>query len=168
MDMRRGRFALAILPLLAGAPASAQDVGLELGTVPSAVVLEDLDGKAVNLGQWVGRRPVLIEFWAEWCEQCEALAPRLQAAARRYAGKAEVLVVAVAVNQSKRSVRRHAERHAMPGRLLWDTSGRATRAYQAPTTSYTVALDARGRVVYTGVGADQDLDAALAKAVAAR
>ena len=31
----------------------------------------------------------------------------------------------------------------------------ATRAYQAPSTSYVVVLDAKGRVVYTGVGADQ-------------
>jgi hypothetical protein len=39
------------------------------------------------------------------------------------------------------------------------------RAFQAPATSYVVILDGQGRVVYTGIGADQDLDAALEEAV---
>jgi len=165
--IRRLAFALAAAALFVS-PAAAQDVGLPIGTVATAVAVEDLDGNAVNLAQFIGKQPVLIEFWAEWCEQCEALSPRLQAAATKYAGRAEVLVMAVAVNQSKRSIRRHVQQHPLPGRLLWDTSGRATRAFQAPTTSYVVALDARGRVVYTGVGANQDLAAALEKAVSAR
>lgn len=157
--------ALVVYP---ASPGLAQDVGIDIGQVPTAVAIEDLDGKAVDLRQYIGRKPVLIEFWAEWCDVCDALQPRLEAAARQYAGKAEVLVVAVAVNQSKRSVRRHAEKHPMPGRLLWDTSGRATRAFEAPSTSYVVVLDAKGRVTYTGVGANQDLAGALRRAIAAK
>ena len=159
---------LAALILLAAGPAHAQDVGLDLGTVPPGVILEDLDGRAVDLRRYVGTRPVLLEFWAEWCDVCDALQPRLEAAAKKHAGRAEVLVVAVAVNQTRRSVRRHLEKHPVPGRVLWDTDGRATRAYQAPSTSYVVVLDAKGRVVYTGVGADQALTDALDRAVTAR
>ena len=55
----------------------------------------------------------------------------------------------------------------MPGRVLWDTRGRATRAFQAPTTSYIVVLDAQGRVVYSGAGEEQDVVAAVEKAVGA-
>lgn len=157
--------ALALYP---AAQARAQDVGIDLGRVPPPVTIEDLDGNAVDLRQYVGRKPVLIEFWAEWCDVCDALQPRLDAAAKQHAGKAEVLVVAVAVNQSKRSVRRHLEKHPMTGRVLWDTSGRATRAFEAPSTSYVVVLDAKGRVTYTGVGANQDLAAALQRAIAAK
>jgi hypothetical protein len=56
----------------------------------------------------------------------------------------------------------------MPFTFFFDNAGAAVRAFQAPTTSYIVALDARGRVVYTGVGADQDVEGAARKAVAAR
>jgi thioredoxin-like negative regulator of GroEL len=159
--------AAAVLGLLAARPAAAQDIGLTPGTVPPEVTLEDLQGNDVALSRWVGRRPVLIEFWAHWCEQCEALQPKLDAAARRYAGRADIVIVAVGVNQTRRSVIRHTSRHALPGTVLFDGAGRAVRAYRAPTTSYVVVLDARGRVVYTGAGADQDLDAALARATAA-
>ena len=147
-------------------PANAQDVGLDLGTVPAAATLEDLDGNDVDLARWVGRQPVLIEFWAHWCEQCEALMPKLDAVAKGYAGRVEIVIVAVGVNQTRRSVTRHVTRHALPGTVLFDGGGRAVRAYRAPATSYVVALDARGRVVYTGVGPDQDLAGAAALAVA--
>jgi thiol-disulfide isomerase/thioredoxin len=159
--------ALAAGLVLAGA-AAGQDVGLPLGQVPEAVQVEDLEGNAVSLGEYVGRKPLLIEFWATWCPLCAALEPRIEAARRRHGDALEILIVAVGVNQTPRSIRRHIARHAPPGRVLFDARGRATRAFMAPTTSYVVALDAQGRVVYTGVGEDQDIAGAAAKAVGAR
>ena len=66
---------------------------------------------------------------------------------------------------SPNTVRRHLTRHPMPFTFLWDVNGNATRAFQAPATSYVAVLDAKGKVVYTGVGADQDLDGALKRVV---
>lgn len=146
-------------------PAAAQDVGLPLGEVPAAVQLEDLDGNTVDLAMIVGKKPVLIEFWATWCPLCEALEPRIRAAKQQHGDALEVLIIAVGVNQTPRSIRRHVDKHAPPGALLFDARGRAARAYKAPSTSYVVALDADGRVVYTGVGEDQDIAGAARKAV---
>jgi thiol-disulfide isomerase/thioredoxin len=146
-------------------PVLAQDVGLDLGSVPEAVQVEDLDGNAVNLADYIGRKPLLVQFWATWCPLCSALEPKLQAAQSRYGDGLQVLIIAVGVNQTPRTIRRHQESHRMPGTLVFDARGRASRAFRAPTTSYVVALDAQGRVVYTGVGADQDIAAAAAKAV---
>lgn len=156
---------VAALLVLAVVPAAAQDVGLPLGTVPDAVQVEDLDGTAVNLADYVGKKPVLIQFWATWCPLCAELEPAIRAAQRTHGDALEVLVIAVGVNQNPRTIRRHVQGHAPPGRLLFDGRGRAARAFRAPTTSYVVALDARGRVVYTGVGGDQDIAAAAARAV---
>jgi hypothetical protein len=89
----------------------------------------------------------------------------MEAAQRKYGDRVEFIVVAVAVNQSKNSVRRHLQRHPMPFTFLWDAKGAAVRAFQAPSTSYIAVLDAKGKVVYTGVGVDQDIDAALRRAV---
>jgi thiol-disulfide isomerase/thioredoxin len=114
--------------LLPAAATHAQDVGLPLGTVAKPVQIEDLEGKPVDLAQYVGKKPVLLEFWATWCPICQALEPKLDAAAKKYSGKVDVVVVAVAVNETPRSIKRHMEKHPMPGRVLWDVDGRATSA----------------------------------------
>jgi thioredoxin 1 len=35
-------------------------------------------------------RPVLIDFWAEWCVPCKTLSPTVEAVAQLYAGKLRV------------------------------------------------------------------------------
>jgi cytochrome c biogenesis protein CcmG, thiol:disulfide interchange protein DsbE len=153
--------------LLFLAPAlSAQDViGIPVGETPPAVTLENLNGDTVSLSRWVGKKPVIVEFWATWCPICEELLPRMEAAQKKYGDRVGFVVVAVAVNQSKTTVGRHLARHPMPFTFLWDGNGAAVRAFQAPSTSYIAVLDADGRVVYTGVGEDQDIDAAIEKAL---
>jgi thiol-disulfide isomerase/thioredoxin len=163
----RGAWGVCLL-LLAPALLRAQDViGIPIGQTPPAVTIENLSGDTVSLARWVGKKPVIVEFWATWCPICEALLPRMEAAQKKYGDRAGFVVVAVAVNQSKNSVRRHLEKHPMPFTFLWDANGAAVRAFQAPSTSYIAVLDAKGKVVYTGVGEDQDIEAALEKAAGA-
>ena len=156
------------LVFLAPAVLHAQDViGIPVGETPPPVTLENLNGDSVALSQWIGKKPMIVEFWATWCPICADLLPRMEAAQKKFGDRAAFLVVAVAVNQSKNSVRRHLERDPMPFTFLWDGNGAAVRAFQAPSTSYVAVLDARGRVVYTGVGSDQNIEAAMQKAIAA-
>jgi len=156
-----------LLAVLLPSLAVAQDdvVGIPVGQTPPAVTIQDLDGNAVDLARWVGKRPVLVEFWATWCPICAELLPKIETAHKKYGDRVDFLVVAVAVNENPNTVRRHLTRHPMPFTFLWDVNGNATRAFQAPATSYVAVLDATGMVVYTGVGADQDIEAALERAV---
>lgn len=160
---RRSTAALPVVAALFAATAAAQeaDLGIALGTVPDAPVLEELGGAEVDLGIYVGRKPVLLEFWATWCENCEALHPRMLEAHGLFGDRVEFFAIAVAVGQSEKRVARHLERHPVPYRTLWDGRGEAVRAFRAPATSYIVILDAGGRVAYTGLGRGQDLEAAV-------
>jgi thiol-disulfide isomerase/thioredoxin len=151
---------LAIAALLVAAPSAleAQGVGLEIGTKAPAAELEDLDGNPVQLLDYVeAGKPTLIEFWASWCENCEALQPQLDLISARYGDRVNVVAVAVAVSQSQRRVRRHLESHDPGYPYLWDGKGAAVRAYKAATTSIVMILDGDGTVVYSGVGSEQDL-----------
>ena len=162
---RAGAPLLLALAALSSAPLAAQDVSLAVGTQAPAAGLEDLAGKSVDLLDYVRGKPALIEFWASWCEQCEALQPQLDRIHARYGDQVAVIAVAVAVAQTQRRVLRHVEEHKPGYPYLWDAKGSAVRAYQAPTTSVIVILDAQGKVAYTGVGPQQDLVAAMERVV---
>jgi len=143
------------------APLGAQDVGLAVGTKAPVVAVEDLDGKSVDLGQYIGHQPVVLEFWATWCPLCKALEPSLKAAHARYGRTVRFVAIGVGVNQSPVSIKRHLAEHPLPFPVLYDATGAAVRAYDAPTTSYIVVVNKAGTVAYTGAGAEQDIAAVL-------
>jgi thiol-disulfide isomerase/thioredoxin len=145
-------------------PAAAQDLGIEVGSRAPAVIVNSLDGKQVDLGKYIGKTPMLIEFWATWCENCRELMPTLLEAEKRFGKKVKFVALAVAINQSPERVRRFIVAHPLPHETFYDTDGRAAGAFDAPATSYVVVLDKTGRVVYTGLGGKQNLEAALKKA----
>ena len=169
--MRDAGWVIPVLALLlvAGAPmrlhAQDDELGLPVGTKAPAVTIEDLNGQPVELTRVAGSKPVLVEFWATWCPVCAALLPKIQAAHARYHDQVDFVVVAVAVNESRSTVQRHLAQHPLPFQFLWDTNGNAVRAFQAPATSYIVVMDATGKIAYTGLGEDQDIEAAIRRVV---
>lgn len=152
--------ALLVAPLAASAQSSG--VSLAIGTQGPGAAVQDLEGNAVDLLDYVeAGKPTLIEFWATWCEQCAALQPQLDRMQVAYGDDVNIVAVAVGVAQSVRRVQRHLEDHDPGYPYLWDGRGAAVRAYNATTTSIVVMLDAEGKVAYTGVGTGQDLEGAL-------
>lgn len=154
--------ALAIMAL--PAIARAQDTGLPLGSTPPSAAVETLDGKPVDLATITKGAPAVIEFWATWCENCEHLLPAMQKASAKYGAKVKFVAVAVSVNQSPKRVQMHVAKYKVPGVQLFDAKGDATGKWDVPATSHVVVLDKKGRVVYTGVGGDQDIEAAIRRA----
>ena len=157
--------AVVIAGAFVAAPVAAQDLGIEVGARAPAVTVNTIDGKPVDLGQYIGKTPMLIEFWATWCANCRELMPTLLDAEKTYGKRVKFVALAVAINQSPERVRRFLAAHPLPHDTFYDTEGRAAGAFDAPATSYVVVLDKTGKVVYTGLGGKQNLDAALKKAL---
>lgn len=166
IGLRLTGLTLAALALVS-APriARAQDGGLPIGSAMPLAMVQTLEGKPVALTKVIGTGPALVEFWATWCENCEKLLPTLQKVEAKYRGKVKFIGVSVSVNQSVNRVRLHVARHKVPGIQLWDYAGDATGNWDVPATSHVVVIDKNGKVVYTGVGGDQDLEAAIKKAL---
>ena len=154
-----------LLGLLVVAPLRAQEIGIAVGSVAPAAKLETLDGKPADLSQFIGKGPVVIEFWATWCPSCKELEPAMLAAQKKYAGKVQFVGVAVSVNESPELVRRYTQKHGLAGAQFYDRKGVAIDAYDVPATSFVVVVGKNGKVVYSGLGGKQDLNAAIRKAL---
>ena len=153
---------MAVLAFPAVLEAQSGGVSLSLGTEGPTAELEDLEGNAVSLLDYVeAGKPAVLEFWATWCEQCEALQPQFDELQARYGEQVSVVAIAVGVSQSVRRVKRHIADHDPGYPYLFDKRGAAVRAYNATTTSIVVVLDSDGKVAYTGVGTDQDVIGAV-------
>ena len=152
---------------LAGAPrlTLAQETGIAIGQSAPAAVVETPEGVKVDLGKYVGKTPVVLQFWAVWCSNCKALEPAMRAAQAKYGRRVHFVGVAVGVNQSAALARRYATKHQLPFEVLYDRTGDAADKYDVPATSYIVVVNRAGKVVYTGVGAEQNIDAAVKKAL---
>ncbi len=157
--------AIAFATMLFAAPARAQDVGLDIGTAAPAAKVHTLDGKEVDLTSYLGKSIVIMEFWATWCPNCAELEPALLDVLKKYDKQVTFVGVAVSVNQSPARVKAYVEKHKLPGEQVFDTKGNATGAYDAPATSYVLVINKAGKVVYTGLGGKQNLEAAIKKAL---
>jgi thiol-disulfide isomerase/thioredoxin len=160
--MKALKAAVCVFMLLIGAQrAAAQEAELQVGNKAPSVVVHDLDGKPVDLGQYIGRKPLLLEFWATWCESCQELLPRMRAAQKEYGSAVEFIGINVAVNQSPAGVRQYMKANDPGFRVLYDDEGTSTRAYQVPATSYVLIIDRTGKIAYTGIGGTQSFDRVL-------
>jgi thiol-disulfide isomerase/thioredoxin len=154
-----------VAALLVPAGLRAQDSGIPVGTRAPNATAQTLDGQPADLAAWLGKEPIFIEFWATWCPNCRQLEPQLLKLQEQYRGKVRFVGVSVSVNQSPELVKRYVAQHGLQGEQLYDKKGNLTDAYEVPATSYVVVINAKGDVVYTGLGAKQDLGAAIAKAL---
>ena len=87
----------------------------------------------------------------------------MDAMAARYGDRVKFVNIAVSVNENPARVKAFVAKYHIPGVQFFDTDGDASGKFDAPATSYVVVLDAKGKVVYTGLGGKQDLETAIKK-----
>ena len=154
----------AVVATLPGA-LHAQMKGLRVGDKAPTAVVQTLDGAPVDLARFVGKSPVLIEFWATWCPLCRELEPTIKALHDEYKGKLEIVRLVVPQNQTPEKAREYVARHGLPGHFFFDAEGAAYKAFAAYHTSYIVVLDRDGTVVHSEDGTTQKLSLAVARAI---
>ena len=101
--------------------------------------LQDMDGKPVALKGFKGR-PVLVHFFATWCEPCREELPALNRFLNRSAGHASV--VAIAVADADPRVRQFFARSPVDFPVLLDRDRAVAKAWEISTLPATYILDA--------------------------
>jgi transglutaminase-like putative cysteine protease/thiol-disulfide isomerase/thioredoxin len=103
------------------------------------------------LSAWKGR-PVIINFWASWCEPCREEMHSLQRLARRQAPQG-LAVATVAVADQRTPLDRFLAENAVQLPVVDDRQQSISRAWGARVLPTTIVLDRRHRIRLRGQGA---------------
>ncbi|MDB5957873.1 TlpA disulfide reductase family protein [Ramlibacter sp.] len=150
---RRGLLATACVPFLPAAfAADAQAARKEWPRrrATPTVELAGLDGSAWQLAATRGK-PVLLNFWASWCEPCRAEMPALQQLAREHRGEG-VQVLAVNYRETEAAVRRFLQTTGLDLPVLLDREGAAAKAFDVHIFPSTIAITRSGRPRFVVTG----------------
>jgi putative thioredoxin len=101
------------------------------------VNVEDFDSRVLAASR---QRPVLVDFWAEWCSPCLVIAPVLARVVADYAGALELAKVEVDVGENMKLAGRYRVR-GFPTVILFrqgEEQGRFSGAQSAPRIRHFV------------------------------
>jgi thiol-disulfide isomerase/thioredoxin len=115
-----------------------------------AVELAGLEGRSWRLASAHGG-PVLLNFWATWCEPCRAEMPALQQLARDHAAGG-LQVIAVNYRETEAAVRRFLAATGLDLPVLLDREGAAAKSFDVRIFPSTVGVDRSGRARFVVTG----------------
>lgn len=112
--------------------------------------LRSLDGETYRLSDFRGQ-PVMVNFWATWCQPCLAEHPVLVAGARQYAGRATFL--GVIYQDEPEKIRRYLDARGEWGPTLVDSDSKAAISFGVYGAPETFFIDPEGVIVEKVTGA---------------
>jgi peroxiredoxin len=133
---------------------------------------QTLDGHRLDLATLTRKGPVLLDFWATWCEPCIASLPELEAIQNRYQARG-LTIVGISADGPRNfsKVRPFVTRYGLTFPIVLDEDGSLVERYQVRAMPTTVLIDGAGRIVTvrTGYrpGANDEIEAAIRSLVAA-
>ncbi len=130
------------------APAMAQDYLTMDWSLPTA------DGGTVNLHEQLAKGPVVVSFWALWCNPCLKELPQMDLLAGEYAGRVTFISVNVDNSKSVAKVQPYVQSHGFKNVIVaLDTGGEVQQILQVGGMMPFVALFAAdGSEVYRHIG----------------
>ena len=110
-------------------------------------------------------RPTLVEFYADWCEACRAMAPAMESMERRHQGELDVVLLNVDNPRWQPELERYAV-NGIPQLELFDAGGHSVgrsigaRRPEELEALTTALVEARPLPQLVGVGATSSLEEA--------
>ncbi len=161
--MRRGTCRAAFLltafflGMAMAVPSAAQDTAMriKLGERAPEFRLKDvMTGKTVALSEFAGKKIVMLEFWATWCDICKREMPNLVRLQNAWRAKGFEILSIVLPSGNLDEVRKIAREKKLNYAVLLDADLTiATKAYGlAGPIPLKVVIDHKGIVRYSHVG----------------
>jgi thiol-disulfide isomerase/thioredoxin len=158
----RIRCALCLFLLLAAACAFAGDDDDDKPAPRFRA--KTMSGESFN-NESVKGKVVLLEFWTTWCTYCHQEEPLVEAINQEFADKG-LIVLAIDVAESKKTVKKYLEQHPRTCRIVLTEDTNLAAMYQANEYPIYVVIDRDGNIAgeQRGAGGEEALRGLLAGA----
>ncbi len=149
--------ALAIAGMAANGASYAQDTAMRIKVgekAPDFRLKDVMTGKTVGLSDYTGKKVVMLEFWATWCDICIREMPNLVKLYKAWGPKGFELLSIVLPSGNVEQVRKIVREKSLNYPALLDADlSVATKAYGlAGPIPLKVVIDHKGIVRYSHVG----------------
>lgn len=125
--------------------------------LPDAVdfEVEDAEGNILKLSDFIGEKPVIVNFWASWCPPCRAELPDFDKAYQEYGDQIHFLMVNLTdgAKETKATAQALIDAEGFTFPVYFDTMGQASAGYSLYSIPVTIAVSADGKLVSQQVGA---------------
>jgi peroxiredoxin len=142
-------FALGFLLLRFGIGKSENTSAPLVGYIAPDFELQNLTGQSIRLGNLRGH-PVLINFWATWCDYCLQEMPVIEKYYERYSPN--LIVLGVEVGDSVDEVRSVVIKYGYTYIMLRDPDSHVFAKYRLDSFPVTFVLDEKGIIQVKHVG----------------
>lgn len=122
----------------------------DVGRPAPDFALPSLDGGTVELSRLRGK-PVVLNFWASWCDPCRDEAPELARTARKLGRPVHFL--GVNILDGREEALDYVGEFRVPYESARDARGVVAKRYKVTGVPETVFIDARGTIVGKYIGA---------------
>ncbi|NLO34418.1 MAG: TlpA family protein disulfide reductase [Candidatus Hydrogenedentes bacterium] len=147
----RGLFLTAlVLAAVVGPQCSAVPNPVEGKEAPS-FSLKLMDGGTFDLSEHLGKRPVVLDFWAVWCPPCRAAIPKVASTRSSFADQ-DVIILTVNLGDSVEGIEAFLKSASVDVPVALDDSEIASELYHITSIPTMVFIDKEGKVARVNVG----------------
>jgi len=161
--------ACSVIPMnLGGASSgvSGRSMVVKIGELAPEINLPAMAGDQIVLSQFVGQ-PVLVNFWARWCDPCRAEFPLLVRKYKQYQDQGLVIIgVNTGDDNPDEGLRAFIQNTLVTFPIVRDRDGQIARMYNIKGLPTSIFIDRKGIVrdiVVGGPMEDAFVDAQFAK-----
>ncbi|PID72711.1 MAG: redoxin [Desulfobulbus propionicus] len=135
---------------------SATQLGEKLATFKQ----QDMNDNTIDMNSIIGKKPVMLVFWASWCPNCKTEAAKVNQIVAQYKDRGmEFIGINIGYNDSIARARSFIKKNKMAYPSVFDKSNRITRKYMVHGVPTVIVADANGIVQFRNYGVPEITEA---------
>ena len=132
--------------------------GLLLADAMPDFRLPDASGKDLSLESLLGKGPVIIDFWADYCKPCKDAMPKLHELAEKY-DTLTVVMISIDAPKNQAKAKNYLKTKGYKFINLFDCDKALAKKMGVVNPPHSFILDNTGEIVYSHIGFEPGVEA---------